>query len=177
MQKFTVTVSLPTTITPPKLKLSLKSLQTVKAGITSDAYLEVYLSDQLPSQLFYKFENENLNLLLAVMGELAIDDDVNEYNQIDIVPNEYSGNYTVTGVGSESFEYNVSVALVFSHTTPLMLLSSIQRLLGLRKVVCVTQVLQRWWWIQVTPWFQFYRKCEGTGAPLSLLDPQLSVVS
>ena len=79
-------------------------------GVSTDAYLQVYVSDQLPSILYYNFENDNLNILPESMAEIVIDDDVIDYTQIDLVPNVYSGQHTVTGVGTLGFEYNVSIA-------------------------------------------------------------------
>ena len=111
------------------------------------------------------------------MGELAIDDDVNEYNQIDIVPNEYSGNYTITGVGSESFEYNVSVAssiLSYNTTNASIEYSTTSRFE--KGGVASLRFFNAGGGYKSLPGFSSIGSMKVVEA-LSLLDPQLSVVS
>ena len=80
-----------------------------KIGVDTNAYVEVLVSDQLPSNLYYNVTPVNLDLNPTVKQEIVTDRDVPNNNQFNIINNDLDGNHTITGVGSTSFDYSISV--------------------------------------------------------------------
>jgi len=80
-----------------------------KIGVDTNAYVEVLVSDQLPSNLYYNVTPVNLDLNPTVKQEIVTDRDAPNNNQFNIINNDLDGNHTITGVGSTSFDYSISV--------------------------------------------------------------------
>ena len=81
-------------------------LQVVeKLVLMLKSYLKV--SDNLPRNLYYAFEPDNLNIIPPVKLRIFEDTDVNKNNSIGIVPNKFDGVYTLSGVTSDTYEYNI----------------------------------------------------------------------
>ena len=78
-----------------------------KAGINEDASLTITLTDEVPNNLWYKFSKKNLAISPNSKSGFSEDDDVKNYNQIDIQKSVYEGQKIVTGVGSTTFTYSI----------------------------------------------------------------------
>ena len=65
------------------------------------------VSDNPPRNLYYAFEPDNLNIIPPVKLRIFEDTDVNKNNSIGIVPNKFDGVYTLSGVTSDTYEYNI----------------------------------------------------------------------
>jgi len=76
-------------------------------GVDTTAKVTLSVSDYIPQNLFYKFVPTNLNIIPDVQSEIVIDDTVANYNEIEVVPTEYDGTYTISGVGTNAFTYNI----------------------------------------------------------------------
>ena len=77
-------------------------------GVDTNAYLNVYISDNIPSNLYYGFELDNLDLIPSVKSRKYTDTGVYNYNQINLIKNKFDGSFDVVGVTSNTFDYNVS---------------------------------------------------------------------
>ena len=76
-------------------------------GIDSDAVVTVSMTDDIPPLLFYKFNANNIDRITTIKNEIKIDTTVSQFNQINIQPTYYDGNYAISGVGTTSFKYDV----------------------------------------------------------------------
>ena len=76
-------------------------------GITNNAAVEIKISNKTPSQLFYRFELDNVNYNVpGEQKEYFVDDENIEYNSTLFILNSvYSGKHKVYNVGSNFFEY------------------------------------------------------------------------
>ena len=79
-------------------------------GVDTTAKVTLKVSDYIPQNLYYKFEPTNLNIIPDVQSQISIDNTVHNYNEIGVVATEYDGTHTISGVGTNSFTYNISVA-------------------------------------------------------------------
>jgi hypothetical protein len=77
-------------------------------GISTNASVTLKLDDSVPSKLFYKLIPINKNLSSLPKQELVIDQDVIDFNSINVKLSKYSGSYSVVGVSSTSFNYYIS---------------------------------------------------------------------
>ena len=83
--------------------------KTGKVGIDATAKLTLVVNDKVPSNLFYKFSVVNSDFIEAVKKEIVIDDEVSNFNKIDVVDSAYKGEFTVIGVGTTTtFRYNLN---------------------------------------------------------------------
>ena len=82
-------------------------IKTGQPGVSTDASLELRVRDTVPTQLYYKFEPDNLDTVPSVKSQIVIDDDVSAHNSIEIVQSLYNGDYNIVGVGSTSFKYTI----------------------------------------------------------------------
>ena len=82
-------------------------VKTGQPGVGTDASLKLTVRDTVPTQLYYRFEADNLDVIPSVKSQIVIDDDVSAHNSIEIVQSLYNGNYNIVGVGSTSFEYTI----------------------------------------------------------------------
>ena len=78
-----------------------------RPGIDSDANLTLFVSDVVPSILYYKFGQLNLEFL-PNSKKSVVDNTVNGFNQINLIESPYSGSYSITSVGSTTFTYNIT---------------------------------------------------------------------
>ena len=76
-------------------------------GIDSTANLTLNVSDNIPRILYYGFEPDNLDIIPPVKLRIFEDDTVFENNSIGIVPNKFDGVYSVVGVTSDTYDYNI----------------------------------------------------------------------
>jgi hypothetical protein len=79
-----------------------------QVGITSNASLQLKVTNDLPEKLYYKFVPINLDFISQSKKEIYVDVDVKNNNEIEITNSNYSGEYTITGIGSTFFAYNIS---------------------------------------------------------------------
>ena len=78
-----------------------------KVGISDDAQLSLFVSDFVPQNLWYNFELVNLDRITRPYREYYLDDEVISHNQIFVEKSEYNGGYSIVGVGSTFFQYNL----------------------------------------------------------------------
>jgi hypothetical protein len=76
-------------------------------GIDSTAKVTLSLNDNVPINLYYKLIPTNLDTNSQIKKEIIVDDDIPGYNQLTLVESGYNGSYTVVGVSSTSFKYNI----------------------------------------------------------------------
>ena len=77
-------------------------------GIDSDAKLTLYVSDHIPQTLWYNFELQNLDKIDNVYREYYVDEEALSHNQIGVIQSEYNGFYSIVGVASTSFDFNLT---------------------------------------------------------------------
>ena len=78
-----------------------------KIGIDSTANLTLNVSNNIPRILYYGFEPDNLDIIPPVKLRIFEDDTVFENNSIGVVPNKFDGVYSVVGVTSDTYDYNI----------------------------------------------------------------------
>lgn len=78
-------------------------------GIDADANLTLLVSDEVPTNLWYKFVPINNDIITNVKKEIFIDTDVNSHQEISVEKTRYDGVYNISGIGSTTFSYNVSL--------------------------------------------------------------------
>jgi len=76
-------------------------------GISSNAKLTLTVDDRVPSKLFYKLVPTKSNFIPPVKSEIVLDEDVKNNNLLNIISSKYNGSFTVSGVGSTTFTYNL----------------------------------------------------------------------
>jgi hypothetical protein len=92
-------------------KLSKNSFNVSKVGqvgISSNASLILNIDDDVPSKLFYNLEPINSDFVSQEKKEIVIDEDIVNHNLLSVLPSKYSGSHVVSGVGTSSFNYNIS---------------------------------------------------------------------
>jgi len=82
-------------------------LKTGRIGIDATANLLLTLTDDIPKNLFYKFSQDNISIIPDVKKQIVIDTLVSNFNQINIRATFYDGNWSVSGVGATTFQYNI----------------------------------------------------------------------
>jgi hypothetical protein len=95
-------------LTNTKTVSDLKISKTGQIGITSTASLSVEVSDNWPEVVHYKFDFDNLSILPSDKGELIVDREIQNFNQILTLPSKYVGKFTVVGVTTNSFDINLN---------------------------------------------------------------------
>ena len=78
-----------------------------KIGIDAGAHLTINFADEMPDQLWYKFELANIDIISTLKKELEIDRFVPKFNQINARKTYYDGTYGVSGIGTTTFSYDV----------------------------------------------------------------------
>ena len=78
-----------------------------RTGIDADANVTLTISDEVPTNLWYKLCPINNDIITDVKNEIVIDTDVNSNNSINVEVTKYDGLYRVTGVGDTTFTYNI----------------------------------------------------------------------
>jgi hypothetical protein len=91
-----------------KISTTFEVIKTGTVGITSNATVSLYISDNIPKSLYYGLTPINKNRNLTENLEIITDDEnILGNNQIVINDSVYSGTYAISGVTSTSFSYNV----------------------------------------------------------------------
>ena len=143
-------------------------------GIDSTANLTLNVSDNIPRILYYGFEPDNLDIIPPVKLRIFEDDTVFENNSIGIVPNKFDGVYSVVGVTSDTYDYNIpfdsdtitsygsTSATMKYHTSSLTAQGPIHTVNAINSIGYKT-----------LPGFTSVRSATGTGA---LLEPRLTTI-
>ena len=79
-----------------------------RPGIDASANLSLTVSDYIPTNLYYRFELDNLDLITSIKSGISTDKDVDGYNTIQVVKTTYDGNQLISGVAATTFNYNIS---------------------------------------------------------------------
>jgi len=82
-------------------------VKTGRPGVDSDASLKLSVRDTVPTQLYYRFEPDHLDIIPSIKSDIIIDNDVNVHNSVEVVKSLYNGSYNIVGVGSTSFDYTI----------------------------------------------------------------------
>jgi hypothetical protein len=91
-----------------KASTSFEVIKMGTVGITSDAKVSLYISDNAPKSLYYGLTPIDRNRNLTENLEIIIDEEnVSGNNQIVIRDSIYSGTYQISGVTPTTFSYNV----------------------------------------------------------------------
>ena len=86
---------------------SFEVVKSGKPGIDTTATLKLNVRDSVPTQLYYKFDLDFLNIVPSIKSDIIIDDDVSSYNSIEVVKTLYDGSYNIVSVGTTTFEYSI----------------------------------------------------------------------
>jgi len=86
---------------------SFDVIKTGVVGIDTDANLTLVVNDDIPTNLWYNFEVDNVDFNLPVKLKEYTDTTVYNNNQINITKNKFDGDYKVTGITSMTFDYNI----------------------------------------------------------------------
>ena len=78
-------------------------------GIDADANLTLLVSDEVPTNLWYRFVPINNDIITNVKKEIFIDTDVNSHHEISVEKTKYDGVHTLSGIGTTTFSYNISL--------------------------------------------------------------------
>lgn len=76
-----------------------------QVGISSNASFVLDINDSVPTKLFYRLSPINTNFISREKKEIVIDKDALNNNLISVIPSKYSGYFSVSGVGTSSFNY------------------------------------------------------------------------
>ena len=78
-----------------------------KIGIDSTAKVVLNINDKVPDVLYYNLIPINLNLNSESKINIVTDTDILGSNKISIVESDYNGKYTIIGITSTTFKYNI----------------------------------------------------------------------
>jgi len=81
--------------------------KTGNIGIDSTAKVTLTLNDNVPVNLYYNLTPININLNSQTKKEIIVDTEIRANNQINLIESGYNGNYSVVGISSTSFKYNI----------------------------------------------------------------------
>ena len=76
-------------------------------GIDATAHVTLKITNNIPRLLYYKFNPDNIDKITNLKNEIVIDTRVNQFNQINIRPTYYDGNWVISGIGTTTFSYNI----------------------------------------------------------------------
>ena len=76
-------------------------------GVDTTANLTLFMSDNIPNNLYYGFSPDNLDIIPPVKLKLFKDDSVINNNRINLTKNKFDGIYNIVGITSDTFEYNI----------------------------------------------------------------------
>ena len=78
-------------------------------GIDSTANLTIEMTDDVASNLYYKFDPVNEDFNFVSKTGITIDkDSFSPFNQINVELSNFNGNHRITGIGSTTFTYQLS---------------------------------------------------------------------
>ena len=78
-----------------------------RVGIDSTANVTINLNDNFPNELYYKLVPINLPSNQSIKKDIIIDTEVPGFGKISLVNSKYNGNYSIVGISSTSFEFNI----------------------------------------------------------------------
>ena len=78
-----------------------------KIGIDSTAKVTLNINDQVPNTLYYKLVPIDTETNSQIKKDIIVDDDVISSNKISIIESNYNGKYSVVGISSTSFKFNI----------------------------------------------------------------------
>jgi hypothetical protein len=76
-------------------------------GVDTSANLTLKVTEDIPTNLWYNFEVDNVDINLPVKTRKYTDTSVYNNNQINVVGNKFDGAYSVVGITSMTFDYNI----------------------------------------------------------------------
>ena len=83
--------------------------ETGRVGITTDASLTINFNDSFDKiNLWYKFLSDNIDILPLEKSEHINDTDSFSYNQIDVVDSVFDGIQRISGIGTTTFQFEIS---------------------------------------------------------------------
>ena len=74
-------------------------------GVTTTARVDVSITENTPSDLFYKLTPVNLNVNAPTKRNPIVDTDVINHSSLKILDSVYNGDYAITGIGSTTFSF------------------------------------------------------------------------
>ena len=74
-------------------------------GVTTTARVDVSLTANTPSDLYYKLTPVNLDINAPFKRNPIVDTDVINYSSLKISDSVYNGDYVITGIGSTTFSF------------------------------------------------------------------------
>ena len=74
-------------------------------GVTTTARVDLSVTDNTPTDLFYKLTPVNLGVNAPTKRDPIVDTDVINFSSLKISETGYNGSYTVTGIGSTTFTF------------------------------------------------------------------------
>jgi hypothetical protein len=78
-----------------------------EVGINTLAKISITLNDNIPDNLYYSLIPINLNINSQLKTDIITDTEVLGFNKISLVESKYNGTYSITGISSLSFSYNI----------------------------------------------------------------------
>jgi len=76
-------------------------------GVSTDARVNISITDSTPRELFYKLDNVNLDIVDASKKDPITDMDVIGFSRIQCDFSDYNSVFNVTGIGSTTFNFNI----------------------------------------------------------------------
>ena len=76
-------------------------------GVTTTAVVNLSVTENTPRQLFYKLNPVNLDIISDTKKTPVIDTDVINHSTLEVSDSGYNGSFTVTGIGSTTFSFNI----------------------------------------------------------------------
>ena len=74
-------------------------------GITTTSRVDLSVTQNTPDNLYYKLTPTNLNINAPFKRNTIIDTDVVNYSSLNISNSRYNGLYSISGIGSTTFEF------------------------------------------------------------------------
>ena len=76
-------------------------------GVTTTARVDLSLTDNSPNELFYRLTPVNLNINADSKRNPITDTDIINFSTLKVEDSRYNGTYTITGIGSTTFTFNI----------------------------------------------------------------------
>ena len=74
-------------------------------GVTSTATVDLSLTENTPTDLFYKLASVNLTIDAPTKRNPVVDTDVINYSSLKISDSVYNDNFTIIGIGTTTFSF------------------------------------------------------------------------
>jgi hypothetical protein len=76
-----------------------------QVGVSTNARTVLNIDNRVPSKLFYRLKPINSSFVPSVKSEIIVDEDVVNNNLLKITTSNYSGSFTLSGIGTTTFNY------------------------------------------------------------------------